>query len=74
MGVQMGPIIKRLLLMHPLNTLSEDDQMIVAGQLGGAMQEVLRLAQGPMTEDEIKHALNNPDFVMVSRANPKHER
>lgn len=47
--VDLGRLIKLLLNMHPLNKLSEDDQMIVAGQIAGALQEAIRLsrAQAP---------------------------
>jgi hypothetical protein len=66
MGVDLGSIIKRLLILSPLCNLSEDDKMIVAGQIGMAMNEAISRAQGPMSADEIRHALANPDAVMVS--------
>jgi hypothetical protein len=65
--VDLGGLIKRLLIMHPFSKLSEADKMVAAGLLGGAMNEAIRLSQGPMTPDEIKHALENPTAVMFCR-------
>lgn len=54
----LGGLIKRLLLMSPFNKLSEDDKMIAAGLLGGAMNEAIRLSQAPYSAADV---LNSPD-------------
>lgn len=56
MGANLGGLIQRLLIMSPLNKLSEGDKLILAGQLAGAMQEAIRLSQGMPTKTEIAEA------------------